>query len=165
MRRSRGAAAPSERSGRVVRPRAWRRAIFQSLPRKEAVPRPARRKLPPPRRHGNPSAKTSRSRGKRPEQRNAAVCDRRKSCAVSTPPKALFLFFDLFFRALGFTLTGALRRDRLGLKERLRRSCGRCGGFLPLLAIDRDFLAPSEPLRLVGVARDGDTDHRFDFGM
>src|SRR5262249_59183678 len=43
--------------------------------------------------------------GKRPEQRNAAVCDRRKSCAVRTPPKALFLFFDLFFPALGFTLT------------------------------------------------------------
>jgi hypothetical protein len=52
------------------------------------VPRPARRKLPPRRRRDNPSGKTSRSRGKHPEQRNAAVCDRRKSCAVSTQPKS-----------------------------------------------------------------------------
>src|SRR6516164_8198894 len=78
------------------------------------------------------------------------------------PRTLFFLRFGICRRRLVCGLTRAARRDHLWLEEGLRRGGG---GFLTFLAGNGDVLAASEPLGLVGVARDGDADRHFDLGM
>src|SRR6516164_6337381 len=179
------------RSGLAVPPRAWKRAICRSLPRREAGPRLLRRKLSWRHRHGRTRSKTSRNsvavaaelrpvppacfqtggNGK-PVCATARKRGYRRAIGLRFPhalrkarqPRTLFfLRFGICRRRLVCGLTRAARRDHLWLEEGLRRRRG--GGFLTFLAGNGDVLAASEPLGLVGVARDGDADRHFDLGM
>src|SRR6516162_3650297 len=172
------------RSGLAVPPRAWKRAICRSLPRREAGPRLLRRKLSWRHRHGRTQSKTSQNcapfllRAFRPAATGKPVCAtaHKRGCPraigwrfphalrkARQPRTLFFLRFGICRRRLVCGLTRAARRDHLWLEEGLRRGGG--GGFLTFLAGNGDVLAASEPLGLVGVARDGDADRHFDLGM
>src|SRR5262245_13806137 len=173
------------RSGLAVPPRAWKRAICRSLPRREAGSRLLRRKLSWRHRHGRTQSKTSRNSVAvaaelRPAATGKPVCATarkrgyRRAIGLRFPhalrkarqPRTLFfLRFGICRRRLVCGLTRAARRDRLWLEEGLRRRRGRRSGFLTFLAGNGDVLAASEPLSLVGIARDGDVDRHFDLGM
>src|SRR5262249_15550644 len=71
------------------------------------------------------------------------------------PRTLFFLRFGICRQGLVCGLTRAARRDRLWLEEGLRRRRGRRSGFLTFLAGNGDVLAASEPLSLVGIAREG----------
>src|SRR5215471_2788071 len=94
----------------VVLPRAWKRAICRSLPRREAPARLVRRKRSWRHRRGRTPSKTSR---------NSARAVRGTALRTARQLRALFfLRFGVCWRGLVCGLTRASRLDRLRLEER-----------------------------------------------